>query len=87
MPRDENRISTLQAVLNTDGITPTLIYGNSANHSLKVSDDTTGSDFGNKQAVRDENRVTSIMAVSSVDGKTLVPLYADNLYNLLIQST
>jgi hypothetical protein len=85
--RDENRITTLIAALNTDGKTTQVVCADPVNHSLCVDDNITGSDFGIKNASRDENRITVAMAVSSSDGKTPVTLYADNLYKLLIQST
>jgi len=85
--RDENRITTILATLNTDGVTPNLVYVDPTNHSLCVDNGTTGSDFGTKNAPRDGNRKTVMMAVSSSDGVTPVELYSDNLYNLLIQST
>jgi hypothetical protein len=85
-PRDENRNTALIATLNTDGLTPTVIYANPTNHAVKVINDVTGSGFGANRAVRDENRITAMLAVST-DGVTLVPIYADNSNNLLIKST
>ena len=86
-PRDENRVSALLAALDTDGVTPNLVYADPTNHTLCVSNGTTGSDFGTSNAPRDGNRKTVMMAVSSADGVTPVELYSDNLYNLLVQST
>ncbi len=85
--RDENRVSTLTAALNTDGVTPNLVYINPITHVLNIDDGVTGSDFGVVNAPRDENRVPVAMAVSSADGVTPVELYSDSLYKLLIQST
>lgn len=85
--RDENRITTLLAALDDDGVTPTIVCSNPNNHRLCVSDDVTGSDFGIINAVRDENRIPVVMAISSTDGVTPVELYADSLLNLLIKSS
>jgi hypothetical protein len=86
-PRDENRITAIMGVLNTDGITPKNITCNSITHAISVANGVTGSDFGNKQAVRDENSIPVAMVLSSADGTTLVPIYADITNNLLIKST
>jgi predicted dienelactone hydrolase len=86
-PRDENRIPVILAALNTDGVTPNLVYADNVLHALMVSNGTTGFDFGIVNASRDENRRTVAMAISSVDGTTPVELYSDSLYRLLIQST
>ena len=86
--RDENRIPALLAVLDSDGVTPVYVCSDIAtNHMLCVSDGTTGSNLSVSTAVRDENRIPVAMAVSSVDGKTPVVLYANNLNELLVQST
>lgn len=85
--RDENRITTLICALNTDGVTPNLVYANPTNHALEVKDSNTGSNFGRVDAPRDENRVPVALAESSANDGTQVELYSDNLYNLLIQST
>lgn len=85
--RDGNNVPALICSLNTDGITPERVYVNSSTHALKVSDGTTGSDFGRNVAVRDSNFVTVLMAVSSADGITPVEVYADSSGNMLVKST
>lgn len=85
--RDENRITTLIAALNTNGTTPNLVYCDPTTHAISADDNTTGSDFSVTNTPRDENRVTVAMAVSSSDGVTPVELYSDSLFKLLIQST
>jgi len=85
--RDSNQIPALLAVLNTTGASLVAIKANPTNHSLKVSDATTGADNGPLRALRDDNQVTSLMATSSADGKTPVVCYADAEGNLLIDST
>jgi hypothetical protein len=55
---------------------------------MECSDGTTGTDYGNVNALRDANRTTGIMAISSADGVTPVALYIDTSNNgLLIKST
>jgi len=85
-PRDANQVPAHIGVLNTDGLTVVPIKANPVSHGLKVSDGTTGSDNGPKNAKRDQNQVTSIVATSSVDGVTPVVVYADSNGNLLIDS-
>lgn len=85
--RDENRITTIIAALNTDGVTPKLICVGPVNHRLCVDDNNSGSDFGVINTPRDENRIPFLTAVSSDDNSTPVELYADSSGNLLIQST
>ncbi len=84
--KDENGVSTMIGVDASDGVTITRILANPANNSLKVADNTTGSDLGPENALKDENGVSTLMAVSSVDGFTPVPLYVDSDGNLLIDS-
>lgn len=84
---DENGIPTMIAVLNTDGSTIVRVKANSTTNALKVSDGTTGTNFGPTNDRRDENSVVAFMAVSSADGFTPVPVYADSNGNLLIQTT
>ncbi len=84
--RDQNQITGLLGVLNTDGLTPVPVEANASTHALKVSDGTTGSDNGPTNAKRDGNQVTSLVATSSVDGVTPVIVYADSSGNLLIDS-
>lgn len=86
-PRDNNRVPTMVAALNTDGVTPISVAINATNHGLKVSDGTSGTDFSRASAVRDANRVTGLMGISSADGVTPVEIYADSSGNLLIQTT
>lgn len=86
-PRDENQIPTIMGTLNTDGSTPTPIKVNATNNSLKVEDNSTGSDLSGDVAYRDENRVPVLIAVSSSDGITPVPIYATSEGKLLIDST
>lgn len=84
--RDQNHIPTMLAVLQTDGATLKPVQINPANFSLKVDDDTTGTDQGPAIADEDENFVPTLMAVSSVDGVTPVVLYTDINSKLLIDS-
>lgn len=84
--RDDNGKPTLIAALNTDGITIVRVLANPANHALKISDGTGGSDHGVANAKRDENQVPVLLAVSSVDGVTPVEVYADSSGNLLVNS-
>ncbi len=85
--RDENNVPTLLGGLSTNGITPTRVKVNASTHALKVSDDTTGTDFGPSIAPRDENSVPVLLAVSEVDGETPVVVYADLNGNLLVDNT
>ena len=85
--RDNNNIPTMIGVLNTDGTTPTKVQATASANTIKVSDGSTGSDFGADHAARDANNVPVLMAVSSTDGSTPVPLYVDNDGNLLVKST
>ena len=84
--RDENRITTLTAALNTDGKTIQPVYADPTVHCINVSENSTSSDFGVVNAPRDENRIPVGMAVSSSDGVTPVELYADSSGNLLIKT-
>ena len=84
--RDQNRIPTILAVLETDGVTPVLIKA-SVDGKLNVTDGADGIDNGPLTAERDQNHVTTMLAVSSVDGVTPVALRADALGRLLVQST
>jgi hypothetical protein len=84
--KDENGVSTMIGVLNTDGKTITRIKANPTNHGLKYDDDTTGSDYGTPNAKHDENGVRCLMAVSSVDGSP-VALYINSEGQLLVKST
>lgn len=86
--KDGNNVPTLIATLNTSALTITRVLGNTSNNSLKVADNTTGSDFGNHgdTANRDENNIPVMIATSSVDGITPVEVYCDSSGNLLINS-
>lgn len=88
--RDENRITTMTGVLNTDGFTVTNVNADpTSNNSMMVDDNTTGSDNGPTpgRALRDGNYVTTLYAVSEVDGETPVALYVTNSGELLIDHT
>lgn len=82
-PHDNNRVTALLGTLNTDGITPVPIRVNASTHGLKVSNGTSGTDYGRSVAVRDGNRVPVLMGVSSADGVTPVEIYCDSNGNLL----
>lgn len=94
---DSNSDATLTAALNTDGDTITRIKGDPSNHSLKISDGTTGTDYGPTNSLHDENGRPTLMAVASetitvngvayVEGVTPVVIYADSSGNLLVDST
>ena len=84
--RDNNRVTTIIGMLNTDGTTLTPIKINPSGNALKVDDGTTGSDSGPSVAGRDTNFVTSLFAESSAGDGALVALYADSNGNLLINS-
>ena len=85
--RDENFIPTLLGTSAITGLTDPLCVDVVSSNSLCVSDGTTGSDLGIKQAPRDENRVPAIFGVSSADGITPTLIYTDGNNNLLVQST
>jgi len=85
--KDQNGVSTLLGVLDTDGETLVRVKVNvSSNNSLQVDDNTTGSDNGPSISPRDDNFVPALIAVSSVDGVTPVVVYADTNGKLLIDS-
>lgn len=83
-PRDENRIPVAQGISNSDGTTMINVYANPSTKALKISDGTTGVDYGPIDDKRDENRVVAFMAVSAIDGVTPVPIYADESTNFLL---
>lgn len=85
-PRDDNRIPTLRAVLDTDGVTIVNITANPTTHTLSVSNGTTGTDYGVPTAQRDVDRVPALLCVSSSDYETPVEVYADSNGNLMIDS-
>lgn len=85
--KDQNGVSTLLGVLDTDGETLVRVKVNeSSGNSLQVDDNTTGTDNGPSIAPRDQNFVPALIAVSSVDGVTPVVVYADSNGKLLIDS-
>ena len=84
--KDENSVSTLIAVLNTDGEGIVRVGVDAATNTLNVEDNTTGSDFGPNKALHDDNFVTTLIGVSSVDGVTPVAVYANAAGELLIDS-
>lgn len=84
--RDQNSIPTMLGLLNSDGVTGTLVYGSPTTHGLDVDDNTTGSDNGGEQAKMDDNGVTPLIVVSEVDGVTPVALYVNSSNQLLIDS-
>lgn len=85
--KDENGVSSLIGVLNSDGATIIPVKANPISHRLNVSDGTTGSDNGPTNALKDGNDVSTLIAVSSADGVTPVVVYADADGKLLVQST
>lgn len=84
---DENGVSTITALLQSDGKTIVRVKVNYQTNGLKMSNGTSGSVTPPIEAPRDENGNTVTMGVSSGDGITPVPLYADSDGNLLIQTT
>ena len=84
---DENRVPTIIAVSNADGISTINLCANPITHTLCVDASTSGPATGIIDP-RDENRKVAFMAVSSDDGVTPIPIYANALTNkLLIKST
>lgn len=84
--RDQNHITTLLAVLNTDGTTIQNTTVAPATHFFQVEDGITGSDFGGDDALRDANHIPVALAVSESDGITPVPLYINSSGKLLVDS-
>lgn len=84
---DQNNVRTMIGALDSDGVTPTLIYANGVTHILQTSDGVLGNDLSGAEAIRDENNVVGLLAVSSVDGVTPVPVYVNAAHQLLIKST
>lgn len=85
-PIDENFVHGMLGALNTTGRITIPIRITPSTHTLHVSDGTTGTDFGPKNALRDENNTPSLLGVSSSDFSTVVTVYADANGRLLIQS-
>ena len=84
---DENGAQTMIALLNTNGSTITRACADPTDHSLCVSNGTTGSDNGGNAAEIDDNFRTCLYALSSADGVTRVALYVDSSGKLLIDSS
>lgn len=85
--KDQNDVSTLIGVLESDGATIMRVKANPTTHGIGVSDASTGNDNGpTGRALRDENDVTTICAVSETDGVTPVPIYVTSDGKLLIDS-
>lgn len=83
---DQNRIKTLLASLNTDGVTIAPIKANPANNGLKISDGTSGTDFGN-DVTRDGNRQPVALALASDGSGDIITLYGDATGALEVKST
>lgn len=84
--RDTNSIPVISGVLNSDGVTPTMVQIDPTTHILSVSDGTTGTVNASANACRDENSVPTKLAFAS-DGSGTVELAVDSSGNLLIQTT
>lgn len=82
---DNNQISVISGVLNTDGDTPTMVKIDPTTHILDVSDGTSGSDFGDDIIARDNNGKT-VMAATDANGN-IINLYVNSSGQLLIKST
>lgn len=82
--RDQNGVSTMAGVLNTDGVTVTRVKIEPTTHVLDVVDDTTGSDAGKDVAARDNSGVPVLVATDT-DGN-IINLYVDSNGKLLIDS-
>ncbi len=85
--RDNNGVTTMQGVLNTDGVTPKNVTVDPVTHFIDISDGTTGSDLGSDDATRDNNAIPVLMGTSSADGVTPVPIYVNSSGKLLINSS
>lgn len=85
--RDENNVSTILGILNSDGQTVRPVIANPTTKALGVNNNNTGSNNGPDRALRDENFVPTLLAVSSADGETPIALYVDSEGKLLIDET
>lgn len=85
--KDDNSVSSLIGVLNTDGATIVPVKASLTTHRLTLSDGTSGSDNGPANALKDENGVSTLIAVSSADGTTPVVIYTNSSGALLVKST
>ncbi len=85
--RDGNFKPTLIAADSSTGAAVVLLKSGDNQHALKVSNGTTGTDYGDG-IIQDQNRIPVLFAVSSADGATLIPIYADpDTGALLVKST
>lgn len=82
--RDENRVTTLTAILNTDGVTVVNVAANPTTHALTFMPGGPDADNGPVNAKKDDNFVSTALGVSSVDGVTPVPIYATSDGKLMI---
>jgi len=82
---DNNRIPTIQGVLNTDGVTPTNVKIDPSTHALFASDGSSGSDLGNDSAYRDNNGNPTLIATDV--NNNIIPLYVNSSGHLMIQTT
>lgn len=85
--KDNNGIPTILGTLNTDGETPIAIKADPTTHELSISDNTSGTDYGDDIASRDDNMVPVLIAVSSADGVTPVAIYANANGELMTKSS
>ena len=84
--RDDNQVTTLGGVLNTDGSTPTPVKANASKNAILADDGAGGSDSGGIYAIKDDNMVPIAIAASESDGSTPVALYVNSSGQLLIDS-
>lgn len=84
--KDDNSVSSLLGVLDTDGRTTVAVLASPTTHRLKVRMNTGGSNNGGSNAGKDANDVSSLLAVSSADGVTPVAVYCDADGYLLIDN-
>lgn len=80
--RDANRVTTLIAASNADGITPVNIYGDPFTHFMYVKTSVT-SYAAKSIAQRDQNHVTTLLGTSASDGTTPVAIFGDPATNQL----
>lgn len=85
--RDGNSQAVAAGILNTDGVTPTMVTSDPTLHLLMVDDASTGSVSASADARRDDNSITTLLAASSSDGSTPVELAVNSSGQLLVQST
>lgn len=75
--KDENSISSLLAILSSDGKTIVPICVNPVTNALCINNGTTGTDNGPSNALKDENSVSTLLGVSNSDLKTPTVVYSD----------